>query len=95
MIRLNLTFFSIVFLTTVTGCTNYYVVKDLNTGGAYYGTDIEVQSNGAVRIRDEKTGVTVTVMNPDVTKLDRGGYKAALSSRPKPVIKQLRTVTDE
>jgi hypothetical protein len=62
------------------GCGSYYVVKDPTTGKAYYTTKVEKTKNGAVTLKDEKTGANVTILNSEVREVDKDEYKKGLSA---------------
>ena len=64
----------------ITGCTKYYKVSDPLTGGTYYTTKIKKHSGGAVSLKDEKTGKTVTIQNSEVEKITKDEFKYAVIS---------------
>jgi hypothetical protein len=71
-------------LMTVTGCSgHYYKVTDPASGKAYYTTKIDDAGRaGAVKIKDEKTGSTVTLQSSEVKEISGDEYEAALKAQP-------------
>lgn len=57
----------------VQGCGSYYSVKDRSNGDVYYTTGIE-QLNEGVRFKDERTSSLVTILNFDVTRIEKDDY---------------------
>ena len=62
------------------GCTSYHKVTDLNTGKAYYSTDIDQKSSGAVELRDGRTGNTVTLPSSEVQAITKDEYMRGIYS---------------
>ncbi len=63
----------------VAGCTSYYRVTDPGSGKAYYTTKVgDAGRGGAVKIKDDKTGSTVTLQSSDVKEISEDEYKAGL-----------------
>ena len=62
------------------GCSSYYIVKDPCSGNAYYTTYLNQTRGGAVVLRDEKTGATVTLQNSEVRVVSKDEYKAGLKA---------------
>ena len=62
------------WLMFVAGCTSYHKVTDLNTGKAYYSTDIDQKSSGAVELKDGRTGNTVTLPSSEVQTITKDEY---------------------
>lgn len=79
MIRIG-TFLLVVISFLAVGCTSYYIVKDPSSGKAFYTTDLDQTRGGAVVLRDEKTGATVTLQNSEVKEVSKDEYKAALKA---------------
>jgi hypothetical protein len=68
------------FITTVAGCSsNHYRVTDPASGKTYYTTNIDNAGRaGAVKIKDDKTGSTVTLQSSEVKEISAGEYEAGL-----------------
>lgn len=65
------------------GCTTYYRVSDPGSGKSYYTTEVkETGKGGAVKIKDAKTGGTVTLQSSEVKEISEDEYKAALAAQP-------------
>jgi len=62
----------------VADCTNYYRVTDPKTGKAYYTTKVDGGKDEAVKIKDEKTGSTVTLQSSEVKEISKDEYKAGM-----------------
>ena len=73
-------------LTIMTvGCSSYYRVTDPASGRTYYTTKIdEAGRAGAVKIKDAKTGSTVTLQSSEVKEISSDEYKAGLQAQPVP-----------
>ncbi len=72
---------------TVVGCASYYKVTDPQSGKEYYTQEIENLKGGAVRLKDARSGSTVTIQNSEVKEIDSDAYKAGLTapvSKPTP-----------
>jgi hypothetical protein len=66
----------------VAGCTNYYRVTDPTTGKAYYTTKVgDAGKGGTVKIKDEKTGSTVTLQYSEVKEISKDEYKAGMMAK--------------
>jgi hypothetical protein len=72
----------IAMLLLAAGCTTYYRVSDPAGNRFYYTTDIDTTDTGAIKIRDEKTGATVTLQSSEVLEISREEYEAALKGQP-------------
>ena len=57
------------------GCTNYYQVRDPQSGSIYYTRMVGDHIGGAVSFHDERTNQDVTLQQSEVAKIDRGIYK--------------------
>ena len=66
-----------------TGCSSHYRVTDPASGKTYYTTKIENAGRaGAVKIKDEKTGSTVTLQSSEVKEISADEYEAGLNAVP-------------
>ena len=68
----------------VTGCSDsshYYRVTDPATGKTYYGTKVDAGKEGAVTIKDVKTGTMVTIQSSEVKEISAGEYEAGLHAQ--------------
>ena len=66
----------------VAGCTTYYQVTDPASGKSYYTTKVGgVGAAGAVKIKDNKTGNTVTLQSSEVKDISEEEYKAGMMAR--------------
>ena len=67
----------------VAGCSSYYRVTDPASGKTYYTTKIDNAGRaGAVKIKDEKTGSTVTLQSSEVKEISAEEYEAGLKAQP-------------
>ena len=70
-------------IVVTAGCTNYYRVTDPASGKSYYSTEVkETGRGGAVKIKDAKTGSTVTLQSSEVKEISEEEYKAGLAAQP-------------
>ncbi len=68
---------------TAAGCTSYYRVTDPASGKSYYTTDVkETGRSGAVKVKDAKTGSTVTLQSSEVKEISEEEYNAGLAAQP-------------
>jgi hypothetical protein len=67
----------------VGGCAdNHYRVTDPTSGKAYYTTEVsDTGKGGAVKIKDAKTGSTVTLQSSEVKKISEGEYEAGMMAK--------------
>jgi hypothetical protein len=67
----------------VAGCSdNHYRVTDPTSGTTYYTTKVvDAGKGGAVKIKDEKTGSTVTLQSSEVKEISEGEYEAGLVAK--------------
>jgi len=66
-------------LIAAAGCSSHYQVTDPASGKAYYATKIDDAGRaGAVKIKDERTGSTVTLQSLDVKEISADEYEAGL-----------------
>jgi hypothetical protein len=69
-------------ITIAAGCTSYYRVTDPASGKSYYTTKVdEAGRAGAVKIKDEKTGSTVTLQSSEVKEISKDEFKAGLEAQ--------------
>ncbi len=71
----------------IVGCASYYKVTDPQSGKEYYTQEIENLKGGAVKLKDARSGSTVTIQNSEVKEIDSDAYKAGLAapvSKPAP-----------
>ena len=67
----------------IAGCTNYYRVTDPSSGKSYYTTKVgDAGRAGAVKIKDQKTGSTVTLQSSEVKEISSEEYEAAIKATP-------------
>jgi hypothetical protein len=70
-------------LITLPSCTTYYRVTDPASGRSYYTTRVsEAGNTGAVKIKDAKTGGTITLQSSEVHEISDQEFKAGVSERP-------------
>lgn len=60
------------------GCTHYYKVSDPAGTKEYYTTDIETAASGAIKIKDEISGSTVTLQSSEVKEISEKEFNAAV-----------------
>ena len=58
------------------GCSNYYQVRDPQSGNVYYTRLINDRVGGAVSFEDKLTGRDVTLQTSEIAKIDGDLYKA-------------------
>lgn len=69
----------------VGGCSHYYKVSDPAGNKEYYTTDVDESRTGSIKIKDAKTGATVTLQSSEVKEITAEEYEAAVKgSKPKP-----------
>lgn len=71
----------LLFLMAV-GCGSYYIVKDPASGRTYYTTDVKQDRGGAVVLRDEKSGATVTLQSSEVKEVPKKEWEQGLKAAP-------------
>lgn len=72
-----------VLALAVAGCSSHYRVTDPGSGKTYYTTKIEDAGRaGAVKLKDAKTGSTVTLQSSEVREISEEEYEAALKGEP-------------
>jgi hypothetical protein len=62
------------------GGSNYYVIKNPESGQTYYTTDYKTLDNGAIQLTDAKTKSTVTLPTSAVQKVEKSEYDALLNA---------------
>ena len=76
---------SLCLALSISGWTSYYRVTDPASGTNYYTTEVkETGRSGAVKIKDAKTGRTVTLQSSEVKEISEDDYKAGLAAQPAP-----------
>jgi uncharacterized protein YceK len=77
-------------VVTAAGCTSYYRVTDPSSGKAYYTTKVDDVRGGAVKIKDGKTGSTVTLQSSEVKEISEDEYNTGMMAQAsaKPVTVQ-------
>ena len=77
---------AVVALIAVTAaCSHYYKVNDPTGSKEYYTTEIDQTKGGAIKIKDEKSGATVTLQSSEVKEISEEEFeKAVKGSQPKP-----------
>jgi len=71
----------------VVGCASYYKVTDPQTSKEYYTQELDNVRGGAVKLKDARSGSTVTIQNSEVKEISKDEYKAGLAapvSKPAP-----------
>jgi hypothetical protein len=62
------------------GCSStYYKVTDPQSGNAYYTQNIGRIGSGSVKVKDDRTGSTVTIQNSEIKQLGSDEYHARLA----------------
>ncbi|MGH7182102.1 MAG: hypothetical protein ACREJN_09010 [Nitrospiraceae bacterium] len=77
---------AVVALAAMTvACSHYYKVSDPAGSKEYYTTDLDETKGGAIKIKDEKTGATVTLQSSEVKEISEEEFeKAVKESQPNP-----------
>ena len=72
----------------VVGCaSNYYRVTDPQSGKEYYTQEVEGSKGGAVKLKDARSGSSITLQNSEVKEISEKEYKTGLAapvSKPTP-----------
>ena len=76
MKRFALTMALAACMVELSGCTSYYRVTDPSTGRTYYTTSMKKKGDGAVQLRDGRTGQEVTIQNSEVAKVTKEEYES-------------------
>jgi hypothetical protein len=67
------------------GCSHYYKVNDPAGQKEYYTKDIDTAKGGAVKIKDAKSGASVTLQSSEVKEISEAEFNAAVKGeKPKP-----------
>jgi hypothetical protein len=66
----------------VAGCSHHYRVEDLESGRIYYTKMIHEEGEGAVKMKDERTGSTVRLQSSEVTNISEDTYEFAVQPWP-------------
>jgi PBP1b-binding outer membrane lipoprotein LpoB len=67
------------------GCSHYYKVSDPAGSKEYYTKDVDQTKMGAIKIKDAKTGATVTLQSSDVKEISEDEFNQAVKGQnPKP-----------
>jgi hypothetical protein len=66
----------------LSACTTYYMVKDPQTGKAFYTTEISQKKGQAVVFKDTASGAQITLQNSQVSEISKDQYKAAVAAPP-------------
>lgn len=70
------------FILIVAGCTSHYRVTDPASGKEYYTTKVtDAGRGGAVKIKDARTGSTVTLQSSDVKEISGDEYDAGIAAQ--------------
>jgi hypothetical protein len=71
----------------VAGCATYYKVTDPQSAKEYYTQEVSSERGGAVKLKDARSGSTVTLQNSEVKEISEKEYKAGIAapvSKPTP-----------
>ena len=71
---------AVILLAGLAGC-EYYRVTDPATGKMYYTKDVKRRGSGAVELKDEKTGNTVTLQNSEVQKIEKEEFNQGVYAK--------------
>lgn len=69
------------------GCASYYKVTDPQSGRVYYTEEVESDKSGMVKLKDARSGSSVTLQSSEVREISSDEYKAGLAapeSKPAP-----------
>lgn len=70
-----------VLLLLAGGCTHYYKVSDPAGTKEYYTTEVETTGSGAIKIKDAKSGSTVTLQSSEVKEISEEEFNAAIKTQ--------------
>jgi hypothetical protein len=62
------------------GCTHYYRVNDPAGNKDYYTTKVDQTKSGSIKLKDARTGATVTLQSSEVKEISEDEYEAALKA---------------
>ncbi len=80
-------FIVVLVMVFAVGCASYYRVTDVQSGKEYYTKDIDTARNGAVKLKDARSGSVVTLQNSEVKEISSKEFEAGLAaplSKPAP-----------
>ena len=68
------------------GCANYYKVHDPTSGKTYYTSELQRLDNGAMTLKDARTGNTVNLQNSEIDDISKEEFESGRNeqSQPKP-----------
>lgn len=67
---------------TLSACSSYYMVRDLQSGATYYTRDVNSSGDaGAVAFKYEATGSKVTIQQSEVREISEDEYEAGIKRR--------------
>ena len=67
-----------IMLSILAGCSHYYKVNDPAGNKEYYTKDIDSTKGGAIKIKDAKSGATVTLQSSEVKEISEDEFEAAV-----------------
>lgn len=62
-------------------CSHYYKVRDPGGSKDYYTTDIDRNKAGSIKVKDKKSGATVTLQSSEVTEISEEEFNAAVKGQ--------------
>ena len=65
----------------LSGCSNYYRIKDPTTDKDYYTTKYSQSRDGSVSFEDDRTGAEVTLQNSEIQEVEKDVYKAGTEAQ--------------
>ncbi len=65
----------------LSGCSDYYKIRDPVSGTVYYTNDFEKKSGGAIRFKDIVTQQLITLNNSEVMRITKDEYRANVHQR--------------
>lgn len=63
------------------GCSPYYRITDPSTDNIYYTRDVKNLSGGAVKLKDERSGKTVTLQTSEVEEIKVEAYNQGVFAK--------------
>jgi hypothetical protein len=63
------------------GCAKYYKITDPTTEKTYYTKKVKKRGSGAVRLKDQRTGRTVTLQSSEVEKITKDQFNLGVISQ--------------
>ncbi len=70
---------SVCVMVLISGCAKYYRVTDPQSGKEYYTQEVNTIGGGAVKIKDYRTGSTVTLQNSEVKEITDREFQRGLT----------------